>query len=98
MRVRLLSTAERDLEDGFHFYESQSQDLGIYFLDSLFAEIDSLAFFGGIHPKFFGYHRLLSQRFPFAIYYRIIEKTVVVFAILDCRRNPSWTRARLTDS
>lgn len=52
MRVRLLCTAERDLEDGFHFYESQSQDLGIYFLDSLFAEIDSLAFFGGIHPKF----------------------------------------------
>jgi len=95
MRLRILSAAEDDLEEGYRFYESQSSDLGSYFLDSLYSDIDSLAYFGGIHQLVFGYHRQLSKRFPFAIYYRIIDDLVLVFAVLDCRRNPSWIRGRL---
>ena len=95
--MRILGAAERDLEEGFHFYERQSSDLGSYFLDSLYSDIDSLTYFGGIHRVVFGHHRLLSKRFPFAIYYKIIEDTVVVTAVLDCRRNPSWMRERPTD-
>ena len=98
MQIKILSGAEKDLEDGFHFYESQSPGLGSYFLGSLFSDVDSLAFFGGIHQVVFGYHRHLSKRFPFAVYYRISENVVVVFAVLDCRRNPSWIRERLMDS
>jgi hypothetical protein len=95
MKIRSLSPAERDLEEGYHFYESQSPGLGSYFLGSLYSDIDSLAYFGGIHQLVFGYDRQLSKRFPFAIYYRIIDNDAVVFAILDCRRNPSWIRERL---
>ena len=98
MRVRILSVAEIDLEDGYRFYEAQSPGLGSYFLDSLFSDIDSLAFFGGIHPIVFGHHRLLSLRFPFAVYYRLIENGIVIFAVLDCRRNPCWIRKRLMDA
>jgi len=98
MRVKILSVAERDLEEGYQFYESQSPGLGAYFLDSLFSDIDSLAFFGGIHPVVFGYHRQLSMRFPFAMYYKIVDKEIVVFAVLDCRKNPSWIRERLMDA
>ena len=95
MRIRILSTAETDLEEGYRFYESQSPGLGSYFLDSLYSDIDSLAYFGGIHRVVFGYHRQLSKRFPFAVYYRVIEDVAMVFAVLDCRRNPSWIRNRL---
>ena len=95
MNVRILSPAERDLEEGYRFYESQSPGLGSYFLDSLYSDIDSLAYFGGIHQLVFGYNRHLSKRFPFAIYYRIIDNEVLVFAVLDCRRNPTWIRKRL---
>jgi len=96
MKVRILSPAERDLEEEYRFYESQSSGLGSYFLDSLYSDIDSLVYFGGIHQVIFGYHRQLSKRFPFAVYYRIIDDVVVVFfAVLDCRRNPSWIRERL---
>ena len=49
MKVRILIPAERDLEDGYRFYESQSMGLGSYFLDSLYSDIDSLSYFGGIH-------------------------------------------------
>ncbi len=95
MRIQILDAAEKDLEEGCLFYESRNLGLGSYFLDSLYADIDSLAYFGGIHMMVFGYHRLLAKRFPFAVYYRVIDNAVVVFAVLDCRRNPSWMRGRL---
>jgi plasmid stabilization system protein ParE len=96
MKIRILDAAERDLEEGYRFYDSQDPGLGSYFLDSLFSDIDSLAYFGGMHRFVKGYHRLLAKRFPFAVYYRVIDNEVVVFAVLDCRRNPSWLRKRLT--
>jgi plasmid stabilization system protein ParE len=95
MQVKILDSAERDLEKGYRFYERQSPGLGSYFLDSLYSDIDSLAYFGGIHRVVFGFHRLLSKRFPFAVYYEIVEDVVLVTAVLDCRRNPSWIRERL---
>ena len=95
MRIKILSTAESDLEEGHRFYESQADGLGDYFLDSLYSDIDSLAYFAGIHRLVFGHHRLLSKRFPFAVYYRITNDEAIVFAVLDCRRNPSWTRNKL---
>ena len=51
--------------------------LGLYFLESLYSAIDSLKLFAGIHSIHFKkYYRLLSKRFPFAIYYKIDKNTV----------------------
>ena len=55
----------------------------------------SLLLYAGIHQIVFGYHRSLSKRFPFAIYYRVASGTVHVSAVLDCRRDPAWIRKRL---
>ncbi|MBM4026337.1 MAG: type II toxin-antitoxin system RelE/ParE family toxin [Planctomycetes bacterium] len=96
MRVEILDEAEQDLVDGYRFYESQVAGLGDYFLHSLFSDIDSLQFHAGIHSVQFGFKRLLSKRFPFAVYYRIEKSIVRVHAVLDCRRDPSWIRGRLT--
>ncbi len=71
MRIELLDSAEKDLLNGFKFYERQSKGLGDYFLNSLFSDIESLYLYAGIHALHFGYHRLLCKRFPFAIYYRL---------------------------
>ena len=68
MKITILDVAERDLEEGFRLYEKQSPGFGSYFLDSPFSDIDSLSYIEGIHLKVFGYFRLLSKRFPFAIY------------------------------
>ena len=96
MRIKILSAAENDLEEGHRFYESQADRLGTYFLDTLYSDIDSLAYFAGIHRVVLGYHRLLSKRFPFAVYYRVADDEIIVFAVLDCRRNPSWIREKLS--
>ncbi|MCI5137616.1 MAG: type II toxin-antitoxin system RelE/ParE family toxin [Candidatus Electrothrix sp. AR1] len=98
MKVTILDAAEKDLESGYHFYEKQAQGLGIYFLDSLYSDIDSLIFFGGTYRKFFGCHRLFSKRFPFAVYYRLAEDEILVTAIIDYRKSPSWTRKQPTGS
>jgi len=95
MKVRLLDSAKEHLVDGYHFYELQQSGLGTYFVDSLFADIDSLAIYGGIHTLYLGFYRCIAKRFPFAIYYLVSGDEVLVHAVLDCRRKPSWTRSKL---
>ena len=96
MRIEVLDQAAEDLIEGFWFYETQDPGLGSYFLTSLFAEIESLRIYAGIHPKRFKeYYRLLSHRFPFAVFYKILDGTVFIHAVLDCRRSPAWRRMRL---
>ena len=95
MTLVILPSAREDLAAGSDFYEQREPGAGTYYLDSLFSDIDSLKQYAGIHRKVFGYHRLLSKRFPYAIYYSREGETVYVRAVLDCRRNPAWTRERL---
>jgi hypothetical protein len=95
MSVQVLDEATKDLADGYHFYEHQTEGLGDYFLDSIWSDINSLCLYAGIHPIYHGYHRLLSKRFPFAIYYLIEDRIARVRAVLDCRRNPEWISERL---
>jgi plasmid stabilization system protein ParE len=85
MKIKLLSSALDDLYDGRLFYEKQGEELGEYFYDSLFSDIDSLTLYGGMHPKFFGYHRMLSKRFPYAIYYKIEEGSLAVTSPMEIR-------------
>ena len=68
MIVEITADAEDDLSDGYWFYERQSPGLGTHFLSCLFLDIESLMFYGGIHPMEHGFHRVPSKRFPFCIY------------------------------
>lgn len=96
MKIRISSTARRDLVDGYRFYEAQVEGIGAYFLNSLYSDIETLSVNAGVHSRHFGrYHRLLARRFPFAVYYRVVNETVLVYAVLDCRRKPAWIRSRL---
>jgi hypothetical protein len=40
----------------------------------------------------------MSKRFPFAIYYRVDDDVIEVFAVLDCRQDPDQIEARLKDA
>jgi hypothetical protein len=69
--------------------------LGEYFLDTLFSDIDSLVLYAGIHRKVFGFHRLLSKRFPYAVYYQFDGRNAIVYRVLDLRQDPRKIRAAL---
>jgi len=99
MQVWIARSAETDLLEGFVFYEKQQPGIGDYFLDSLFADIDALVLYAGIHIKFNGrLHRMLARRFPFAIYYELRSDVATVVAVLDCRQNPASITERLDRS
>lgn len=96
MKVRILTSAFEDLAEGREFYDQQGEGLGDYFFDSVFADIDALTLYGGIHLKVSGYHRCLASRFPYAIYYRMGSTgEVIVYRVLDCRQDPAKTRRAL---
>lgn len=67
MKIKILPSAIEDLHAGRLFYERQGEELGEYFFDTLFSNIDSLLLFPEKHSQIPGYHRLLSKRFPYAI-------------------------------
>ena len=95
MIVDISSDAEDDLLEGYWFYERQSPGLGDYFRSCLIAEIESLAYYGGIHEIEYGLYRALSKRFPFCIYYSLNEGRAIILGVLDARRDPLWIRKRL---
>lgn len=97
MKIKILPSAIEDLYDGRLFYEKQGEELGEYFFDTLFSDIDSLLLFPEKHSKKFGYHRLLSKRFPYAVYYKLEQNVVIIYRVLDQRQNPHNTQAALPD-
>jgi plasmid stabilization system protein ParE len=94
MKIEILSDAEEDLIAGARFYERQGTGLGDYFLNAIYSDIDSLLIYAGIHRVVFGFHRALSKRFPYAIFYRLNQQAqlVQVYRVLDLRRDPRGSR------
>lgn len=95
MNIVILRSAIEDLRRGREFYGRREAWLGDYFQESLYADIESLRLYAGIHCRSHGYFRKLSGRFPFAIYYELVGEEIRIRAVLDCRNDPKWIRARL---
>ena len=95
MRVVILEDAAEDLELGAQFYEFLREGRwGLLFRFDPFRS----RFSGSLrwdHPIYFQFHRMLSRRFPFAIYYEVEAEVRYVYAILDLRRDPVWIREQL---
>lgn len=96
IQVSISSDALDDLNDGFRFYEVQERGLGDYFLSQLRADIDGLKITAGIHRQPHRHlYRLLSRRFPYAIFYEFDDSQALVVAVVDCRRDPDWIISHL---
>jgi hypothetical protein len=66
-----------------------------YFLESLLSDLDSLVLYAGIHNRHFGFHRMLSKRFSFGIYYEVEADMAYVYAVLDMRQDPPTLQSAL---
>ncbi len=94
-QIIVLEEAGEDIEFARAFYDLQQAGVGDYFADSIIADIECLGLFHGVHPKHFGLHRMLSDRFPFGIYYREMPEATEVLAVLDLRKDPAWLYKQL---
>ena len=95
--VVVMKEVADDLNDGKAFYEQRESGIGEYFWDSLIADIESLVIYAGVHVREHGLYRMLSKRFPYAIYYEIVDETAYVIAVLPMRRNPARLKRKLQE-
>ncbi len=96
--IQILSDALDDLLDGKEFYEEQGKGVGNYFWDCLLSDIESLLIFGGVHSKMYGFHRMLSKRFPYAIYYDVENEIAYILAVLPMKKDPFWIEAKVNQT
>jgi len=79
MSIDILDDTKQDIINGGLFYRRQGGDfLKNYFVDSIFSSIDSLVWRAPTNPIRYGYYRLLADKFPYSIYYRIDADVVRV--------------------
>ena len=98
IKVQISEDALQDLNDGFLFYEAQAVGLGDHFSACLKADIEGMRVSAGVHRIVYeDYHRLLSKVFPCGIFYTVSGDTVVVWAVIDLRRDPAWIREHLKE-
>jgi hypothetical protein len=95
-QVVVLAEAASDIERGIDFYDAIEEGVGVYFRDSIIADIRRLGVYFGEHRIHLGYFRALSSRFPYAMYYRDVGEMRRVVAVLDLRRSPGWIRGEIS--
>jgi len=93
--VLVIKEAVDDLNDGRIFYERKEAGIGNYFWDSLIADFESLVIYAGTHKKNHGLFQMPARRFPYIIYYNMIEEFAYIIAVLPMRRDPAWIKKRL---
>jgi hypothetical protein len=95
--VIILKEVSDDLNEGKVFYDQIEPGVGDYFWDSLLADIESLLLYAGIHRKEHGFYRMFTKRFPYAVYYYIVDEVAYIVAVLPVRRNPAWIKKKIKD-
>ncbi len=91
----LRPAAAADIEDAYRWYEARRMGLGEEFLDAVKATLVAIAedpeLYAVVHR---GTRRAFLRRFPYGVYYRIVEGSPVVVACFHAKRNPFVWRSR----
>jgi plasmid stabilization system protein ParE len=94
--VLIRRAAELDLEGIEDWYEEQRPGLGHEFREAVDTVIARIADNPLAYPdRYRGARRALLRRFPYVLWYRVLENLVVVLACVHGKRNPRAIRARL---
>jgi plasmid stabilization system protein ParE len=84
-----LPEVQADAIHGYAWYEDKVRGLGDEFLRVFYACAAEIPrnplLYGKVHGEF---RRRLMRRFPYGIYFRVEEDTVIVFGLFHCARDP----------
>ena len=88
--------ASADVQAAYEWYEAQRPGLGKEFIAAVEAAVVSLLAFPEAYPVVHrSARRVLLERFPYGLYYRIEGARVVVVACMHAARDPRRRDARL---
>ena len=86
--------AEADIAEAFEYYESCRENLGSDFLlcvEETFARIAKNP--NQYRPIHKNVHRALVRRFPYGIYYVVLDNRVSIIGVVHARKNPAHWQA-----
>jgi plasmid stabilization system protein ParE len=87
-QVSIRPAAKADLQESRDWYEQQRAGLGDEFLISIAAVMKRLEESPKRSPVYYhGFRRILADRFPYKIFFRIEGPAVIVFRILHSARD-----------
>ena len=96
--LRFLPAVEDDIITGYTWYEDKASGLGEDFIRMIYAGINNISRTPLFHPQVYGeYRRCLTRRFPYAIYYKIDEKKVIILGLFHCARDPQKINHHLSN-
>lgn len=89
-------TVGRDLAGGYAWYNGQRDGLGEEFPGEVNATFDAIERLPEIFARVHGeVRRAVISRFPYAVFYRVETKRVVVLTVLHTARDPrAWPQSR----
>ena len=87
--------AEADALEAYRWYSEQLPGLGDDFLAEVDRALESIGANPEAHRKLHReFRRVLTRRFPYAVFYAVRGDRIVVFAILHTARDPRLWRKR----
>ena len=94
-RIVIRPAAVADIEDAFDWYESRRAGLGWEFFSSVRRTLSQLATAPETGPVVHrDVRRLLTPRFPYALFYKLQKNDAIVLACFHARRKPLVWRSR----
>jgi plasmid stabilization system protein ParE len=93
--INLHPEAARDVEEGFAWYVSRSQQAAHRFVHELTEALDKIS----VHPLrwpayLYGARRLSLKRFPYFVVYEVNDDEIRVLAVAHGRQRPGYWRHR----
>jgi plasmid stabilization system protein ParE len=89
MRIRVLSSAEREIAEAADYYNGQAPGLGNEFMSEIRKALRRIVSFSGSCPRFSAKtRRCFLNRFPYGIVYQEREDHVVVMMVMHLKRDP----------
>jgi len=94
-RCSIRKEAEADISEAYEYYESCREGLGSDFvlcIEESLARITKNP--NQYRPIYKNVLRALVRRFPFGVYYVVLEERVSVIGVVHARKNPEHWKAR----
>ncbi len=90
--------AQLDLAEAYQWYEERDRGLGAEFIRAIEASLDQIK----RHPEMYpvvhdNVRQAITRRFPFSVFYIILQETVHVVAVFHASRKPQNWKDRLSE-
>ena len=96
VEIVLSAEAELDITEAYAWYEGRRCGLGAEFFSSVEACIENIRHRPDMYPVVHeSFRRSLVRRFPYAVFYEMLDETVTIYALFHTARDPDKWRQRL---